>query len=95
MLGAVRGNTEVFSAVFPKSYVMTTEPLFEWVDADEAMKYEFVLLNDSFDVVTRATLSDNSFRYDSGEKPALLEDRQYYWRITRMSDGMESDIQSS
>ncbi|MBE0644522.1 MAG: hypothetical protein IH600_10625 [Bacteroidetes bacterium] len=94
ILGAVRGNTDVFSAVFPKYYVMTTEPLFEWVDADEAMKYEFVLLNDSFDVVTRATLTDNSFRYDGGEKPALESDRQYHWRITRLSDGMESDIQS-
>ncbi len=94
ILGAVRGNTDVFTAVFPKYYVMTTEPLFEWVDADEAMKYEFVLLNDSFDVVTRATLSGSSFRYNGGEKPALQDDRQYHWRITRMSDGLESDIQS-
>ncbi|MFZ1730227.1 MAG: hypothetical protein WBQ23_07485 [Bacteroidota bacterium] len=94
VFGAVRGNTEVFSAVFPKSYVMTTEPLFEWVDADDAKNYEFVLLNDSFDVVTRATLEDHSFRYDGGSKPALDNDRQYHWRITRMSDGMESDIQS-
>lgn len=94
VFGAVRGNTEVFSAVFPKSYVMTTEPLFEWVDADEAKNYEFVLLNDSFDVVTRATLEENSFRYDGGSKPLLEGDRQYHWRITRLSDGMESDIQS-
>ncbi|MFA6234073.1 MAG: hypothetical protein WC824_07765 [Bacteroidota bacterium] len=94
VFGAVRGNTEVFSAVFPKSYVMTTEPLFEWVDADDAKNYEFVLLNDSFDVVTRATLKDHRFTYDGGSKPALETDRQYHWRITRMSDGMESDIQS-
>jgi hypothetical protein len=94
IFGAVRGNTDVFSAVFPKYFVMTTEPLFEWVDADEAGNYEFVLLNDSFDVVTRARLKDHSFHYDGGSKPALEADRQYHWRITRMSDGMESDIQS-
>ncbi len=94
VFGAVRGNMEVFSAVFPKYYVMTTEPLFEWVDAEDAKNYEFVLLSDSFDVVTRATLQDSRFRYDGGSKPALEGDRQYHWRITRMSDGMESDIQS-
>ena len=93
VFGAVRGNTEVFSAVFPKYQVMTTEPLFEWVDADKAQDYQFVLLNDSFDVVTRSSLKESRFRYGGGS-PALAEDRQYYWRITRLSDGMESDIQS-
>lgn len=93
VFGAVRGNTEVFSAVFPKYQVMTTEPLFEWVDADKAQEYQFVLLNDSFDVVTRSTLKESRLKYGGGT-PALAEDRQYYWRITRLSDGMESDIQS-
>jgi hypothetical protein len=94
VFGAVRGNTEVFSAVFPKHLVMTTEPLFEWVDADMARNYEFVLLDDSFSVVTRATLEESRLRYDDGSRPALAEDRQYYWRVTRRSDGMDSDIQS-
>ncbi len=94
VFGAVRGNTDVFSAVFPKYQVMTKEPVFEWVDADQAGKYEFVLLDDSFDVVTRATLQDSRFRYEGSGKTALESDRQYHWRITRMSDGMESDIQS-
>jgi hypothetical protein len=94
VFGAVRGDTEVFSAVFPKYLVMTTEPVFEWVDAEHAGNYEFVLRNDSFDVVTRATLQDSRFCYEGSGKPALEGDRQYHWRITRMSDGMESDIQS-
>lgn len=94
VFGAVRGDTEVFTAVFPKYLVMTTEPVFEWVDAEHAGNYDFVLRNDSFDVVTRATLQDSRFRYEGSGKPALEGDRQYHWRITRKSDGMESDIQS-
>lgn len=93
VFGAVRGNTEVFSAVFPKSSVMTTAPVFEWVDGLEAGDYRFILLNDSFDVVARAEVKENRLRYDGGSYPALAEDREYFWRITRLSDGMDSDIQ--
>lgn len=92
--GAVRGNTEVFSAVFPKNSVMTTEPLFEWVDADKAGTYQLILLDDSFDIVARHDVAENRLRYSAEAQPALAESRQYYWRITRLSDGMESDIQS-
>ncbi|MDX9758926.1 MAG: hypothetical protein RBU27_07165 [Bacteroidota bacterium] len=92
--GAVRGSTEVFSAVFPKNYVMTTEPLFEWVDADNAGTYQLILLDDSFDIVARHEVTDHRLRYVADARPALAEDRQYYWRITRLSDGMESDIQA-
>lgn len=92
--GAVRGNTDVFSAVFPKNHVTTTEPLFEWVDADMAGRYQLILLDDSFDIVARQEVADLRLLYSADARPALAEDRQYYWRITRLSDGMESDIQS-
>lgn len=94
VFGAVRGNTEVFSAVFPKNVVMTTAPLFEWVDGGEAGEYQFLLLDDGFDVVARASVKEHRLQYEGEPLPALEEDREYFWRITRLSDGMDSDIQS-
>lgn len=93
VFGAVRGNTEVFSAVFPKNVVMTTAPVFEWVDGDEAGQYQFLLLDESFDEVARATVRENRLRYEGDAFPQLEDDHEYYWRITRLSDGMDSDIQ--
>ncbi|MDT8323294.1 MAG: hypothetical protein RRA94_04205 [Bacteroidota bacterium] len=98
--GAVRGNLDVFTAVFPKYAVMTPEPLFQWVDAEEARQYEFILLDEEFNVIGRSQFGDDRFRYiakgmTTAEGMAPLErDRQYHWRITRLSDGMQSDIQS-
>jgi hypothetical protein len=92
--GAVRGNLDVFTAVFPKSDVMTPEPLFQWVDAEEARQYEFILLDEEFNVISRSQFGDDRFRYMAEGMAPLQRDRQYHWRITRLSDGMQSDIQS-
>lgn len=94
VFGAVRGNTEVFSAVFPKNVVMTTAPMFEWVDGNEAGEYQFLLLDDGFDVIARASVKELRMQYEGQNLPALDADREYFWRITRLSDGMDSDIQS-
>ncbi|MBN1447628.1 MAG: hypothetical protein JXA28_06825 [Bacteroidetes bacterium] len=92
--GAVRGGFDVFTAVFPKYAVMTTDPLFQWVDADEAQTYDFILLDDQFNTITRMKLNTDQFRYLSDSLPALSPDHQYHWRITRLSDYLESDIQT-
>ncbi len=92
--GAVRGNLDVFTAVFPKYAVMTPEPLFQWVDAEDARQYEFILLDESFNVISRSQFGDDRFRYMAEGMAPLERDRQYHWRITRLSDGMQSDIQS-
>ncbi|MCB2206517.1 DUF928 domain-containing protein [bacterium] len=92
--GAVRGNLDVFSAVFPKYAVMTPEPLFQWVDAEDAKQYEFILLDDAFNIIARSRFGDDRFRYMPSELPPLEPEKHYHWRITRLSDGMESDIQS-
>lgn len=92
--GAVRGNLDVFTAVFPKYAVMTPEPLFQWVDAEEARQYEFILLDEGFNVIARSQFGDDRFRYMTEGMAPLERGRQYHWRITRLSDGMQSDIQS-
>ncbi|MBR9979104.1 MAG: hypothetical protein KFH87_13550, partial [Bacteroidetes bacterium] len=92
--GAVRGNLDVFSAVFPKYAVMTTEPRFEWVDAEAAQQYEFVLLDEAFNIVTRMQLDEAGFLYEEEKGPTLGDGRRYHWRITRLSDGLDSEIQT-
>lgn len=92
--GAVRGNFDVFSAVFPKYTVMTTDPLFQWVDAANGDEYEFILLDDEFNTIARSVLHKDEFRYVSDSLAPLSSDRQYHWRITRLSDGLQSDIQT-
>lgn len=92
--GAVRGSLDVFTAVFPKLAVMTTEPRFEWVDAEAAQQYEFVLLDDAFNIVTRVQLDEAGFSYGEERGPVLGDGRRYHWRITRLSDGLESEIQT-
>jgi hypothetical protein len=92
--GAVRGDIDVFTAVFPKYAVMTPEPLFQWVDAEDAKQYEFILLDDQFSVIARSQFGDDRFRYMTEGMAPLKRDQQYHWRITRLSDGVQSDIQS-
>ena len=92
--GAVRGNLDVFTAVFPKYAVMTPEPLFQWVDAEDTKQYEFILLDNEFKVISRSQFGDDRFRYMQEGMTPLQPDRRYHWRITRLSDGMQSDIQS-
>lgn len=92
--GAVRGDLQLFTAVFPKYTVMTTDPLFQWVDAEDAGEYEFILLDDEFNAILRTKLRTDQFRYVSDSLAPLHSDRQYHWRITRLSDYVESDIQS-
>jgi len=92
--GAVRGDLQLFTAVFPKYTIMSTDPLFEWVDAEDADEYEFILLDDAFNTILRTTLQADQFRYVSDSLTPLDPDRQYHWRITRLSDYAESDVQS-
>ncbi len=94
VFGAVRGEAELVSAVFPKQAVMTTEPLFRWVDAAGEGKYEVLLLDDSFKVIARMESGDSEVRYLSADKPVLSHDREYHWRVTRVDDGTESGIET-
>jgi hypothetical protein len=94
VFGAVRGDLDVFTAVFPKYAVMSAEPLFRWVDAGEAHEYEFILLDDMFNTVTKMRIDEDTFRYFPDSLPALSPDRQYHWRITRLTDFVQSDIQT-
>jgi len=65
VFGAVRGQYDVFSAVFPKYQVMTTHPAFEWVDTDTSNQYEFMLLDSDFNMLDRVQTPHRSFTYDS------------------------------
>lgn len=94
VFGAVRGDLDVFTAVFPKYAVMTPAPLFRWVDADKASSYEFILLDDMFNTVIKLEMDKSMFRYLPDSLPALNPDRQYHWRITRLTDYVQSDIQT-
>jgi hypothetical protein len=94
VFGAVRGELDIVSAVFPKHAVMTNEPLFRWVDAAEKNKYELLLLDDDFKVVARLQSGDRMLSYTSDEATVLKHDRVYHWRITRLADGLESGIES-
>ena len=94
VFGAVRGDMDMVSAVFPKHAVMTTEPLFRWVDPSEEGKYEVLLLDADFKVIARMQSGEHALRYMRDELPALDNDREYHWRVTRTSDGLESGIET-
>lgn len=90
--GAVRGMEGVFSAVFPKYDVRSTDPTFEWVDGNEPATYELILLDENYDIIARENVTGTRMRH--GGSPALQFGKSYYWRIRRVSDGAMSDIQS-
>ncbi len=94
VFGAVRGDMDMVSAVFPKHTVMTTEPLFRWVDPTDEGKYEVLLLDDSFKVIARIQSGDHTLRYLREDLPTLANDREYHWRVTRITDGLESGIET-
>mgnify|MGYP001246036601 CR=1 FL=1 len=94
VFGAVRGDMDVFTAVFPKYAVMSPAPLFRWVDAEKAESYELILLDDMFNTVMTLEIYCDSFLYLPDSLPQLNPDRQYHWRITRLTDYVQSDIQT-
>jgi hypothetical protein len=94
VFGAVRGELDMVSAVFPKQHVMTTKPLFRWVDPAEHGKYEVLLLDDSFKVIARLQSEHQSLQYLADNAALLDNDREYHWRVRRMTDGLESSVES-
>jgi hypothetical protein len=94
VFGAVRGDMDMVSAAFPKQHVMTTKPLFRWVDPAEHGKYELLLLDDSFKVIARLQSEHQSLQYLADNAILLDNDREYHWRVRRMTDGLESGVES-
>lgn len=92
--GAVRGTLDVVSAVFPKQALMTTEPLFRWIDPSDRSEYHLLLLDDNFAVIARLRSGETQLRYEPGVAPALANGGVYHWRITRVKDGSESNIET-
>lgn len=90
--GAVRGNYEVFNATFPKYAVMTTKPDFRIVDAEEGDNYEIHILNGDFDTIAKTNVSKDAFTYPDS-MPEIVPGQEYYWKVTRLTDGATSDIQ--
>jgi hypothetical protein len=90
--GAVRGSLEVFNAAFPKYAIMSSKPEFFIVDAEDASKYELVIMDSGLDPVFKKVIEKNYFVYPA-DSPEIIKGATYYWQVRRMSDGKESDIQ--
>lgn len=92
--GAVRGGEELFNVVFPrKGFVMTTRPVFEWLNAGEPSTYMFTLLDENLSTVLEKNVNVTQLIYSDND-PALQYGKKYLWRVVRKSDGAESDIVS-
>jgi hypothetical protein len=91
--GAVRGGESVFTAVFPKNRIMTTTPLFQWVDATEAPSYTIIIQDASFATIEKQTVKERTLRLPEGSA-MLASGGSYYWRVIRDSDGEASNIES-
>jgi hypothetical protein len=85
---------DIVSAAFPKQHLMTTKPLFRWIDPAQHGKYELVLLDDSFTVIARMQSEHQSLQYLAETAVLLENDREYHWRVRRMTDGLESGVES-
>ncbi|GEM_PF-1197052 len=90
IMGAVRGVETEFNAYYPRACaIRTTHPTFKWIgDIDET--YQFTLFDSSLNPVFSLVLDSTSFPYNSGA-PDLARNQTYYWRIERMSDGLDTD----
>ncbi len=90
IMGAVRGGEADFNAYYPRACaVRTAQPTFKWIgDVDET--YQFTLFDSSLNPLFSLVLDSTSFPYDGGA-PDLARNQTYYWRIERMSDGMDTD----
>jgi len=92
--GAVRGEMDMISAVFPKQTVMTVEPDFRWLDPSNEGNYELLLLDDGYAILARLRSDEQYLRYQESDLPKLVHGREYHWRVTRLRDGFESSIES-
>ena len=91
--GAVRGGMEIFSAVFPKSNILTPTPSFQWVDSDSGSAYDVMVVDENFTTIGRAKVSGKSITLDTTNLK-LQDGKTYHWRVSRIKDGESSDIQS-
>jgi hypothetical protein len=93
--GAVRGNRQdLFNALFPrKGFVTDGHPVFEWLNGGEKSRYTFSLADEDLRTVYETSTDSTTLAYGS-TLPPLREGKRYLWRVTRESDGAESDIVS-
>jgi hypothetical protein len=91
--GAVRGVTEVFTAVFPKNRILTTAPMFQWVDASDARSYTFIIQDASFKTIEKRSVKDRSVQF-ANDNALLVPGSTYYWRLVRDADGETSNIET-
>jgi hypothetical protein len=90
--GAVRGDMEVFNATFPKYAVMSGNPAFRIVDESRSHEYEIALYDTDMNLVAKPTIQSESFVYPDTGSP-LVPGKTYYWKATRVADGLMSDVQ--
>lgn len=90
--GGVRAGP-VFSSAFPLHSVLSTNPVFEWVDSEGTSEYELVVINNSFEPILETKVKGTSFEYLNNEGK-IASGLTYHWRVTRTSDGRTSDIRS-
>ena len=90
-LGGVRAGDEMFNAAFPrKGFILTTQPVFEWINTGDKSNYTFKLLDENLSAVVERKIDTTKFYY-SAEQPKLQDGKRYIWNVIRQTDGRESD----
>lgn len=87
----LRNTASLFSAVFPRYGIMTSAPLFRWIDESGGRSYVLVIRDSAFIIVARDTVAGHSFD-NSGTPLPLRPGCTYYWQVARTDSALASNI---